>query len=149
MNLRVPVLLCCSLLLGGCQLFSSTPAQPSMRVQGELAWVNNQWQLSDCQAEQTLQIDFPAQWQSALTSCPQEQGASCFIDLAINHNTNNHAQVSHIYRAHSEGRGCNDDEFAHLQIRAFWQRTFLEYTPEHSGACHAATRPASNCLTLH
>lgn len=122
MRLHVPILFCGSMLLAGCQLFNG-PAHtmPGERMQGTLALTADGWQLIPCNSSTPLSLVFAEQWREALAQCTPEQASSCFADLAVQPQS---MQVSHVHRIQAEGRACNDDEFAHLQLRAFGNEPF-------------------------
>lgn len=121
MKTRFYTLLCCGLLLGGCQLLPGTPDNaPGKRLQGELGYIDGQWQLTTCDGGSLLPLEFAEPWLQAAASCDAEQGQSCFADLEVRPT----GQVTRVHRIQHEGHGCADDEFGHLLIRAAGNEPF-------------------------
>lgn len=124
MKLRVFTIFFCGLLLGGCQLFrGQADAMSGERLQGQLVQTSTGWQLTMCNGDTRLPLEFSGQWAEALEQCTLEQSSGCFADLEIKPGQEP-AQVTHVHRMQTEGRSCDDAEFTHLQIRASGNEPF-------------------------
>ena len=123
MKPRAFVLLFGSILLTGCQLLSSSQQNTTSgeRWQGTLDSSEGGWQLTRCDNSDSLTLQFDDPWLQATEGCPP--GQSCFADLELRRNGDT-AQVSKVHRIQGEGRGCGDEEFAHLMFRAFGNEPF-------------------------
>jgi putative lipoprotein len=124
MKPRVIMLLLGGTLLSGCQLLANPKQHEAQgeRLQGELRFDAGYWQLTDCNNQKTLVLEFAEPWLQATTGC--QPGRPCFADLELQQDDNLPIQVSKVHRIQNEGHGCNDEEFEHLLIRASGNEPF-------------------------
>ncbi len=119
------LLLACSLLLGGCQLFSTGAVPlPAERLQGVLSLAGDQWQFVGCNAERSQTLLFDDNLLAAAEHCEQLSDRGCFADLVTRQDHDAPAQVVRVYRIEDESHGCQDSGFPYLTLRAFGNEPF-------------------------
>lgn len=113
--------------LSACQLYAPKAIKPesSTRLQGTVYHSQGQWVLQPCGSQNSYIIDPPSELSLELIPLLADSSNGIFADLNGRLNTaQQRFTPSQRYRLQAEGHGCDDPDFARLQLRASGNEPF-------------------------
>lgn len=126
-NIRIISLVCFTVFLSACQIImpAKETRPTSARLQGQLSFTNQQWQLQPCSSQQQYRVNPSTELEQELKALLNETSEGVFADLSGYFDTTQTVFTpTQRYRLQSQGHNCDDPDFARLILRASGNEPF-------------------------